>query len=537
MSKVRDSSAVCAVDSAQPCDELSLLQTPTVLKTSYRTNDASRTSEYHNSMLDPDHYVFKLKFEEPENFLELVISHLSRFLHLPGDELEMFRCSALNETKTITNKGPKKSWSFMKKKEQKEMIFGSPLTEDSLVQIQHLMDYLSTHLEVEGLFRKPGNSHRLQQLRAALNTGVCVDLASSRFHSHDVASILKAFLGELAEPVLLHKYFNAHLQIADMMTFDASGNLTKTPDKAKRIETLQLLLLLLPTVNRTLLRGVLNLLFQTAKNQKSNKMNAANLATMFCPHLLWPRNLKTMDFQNNIGKLNDHMAFMIRHSQKIFIAPQYIRDTAQINFTGSSSSVQNNPNYIYTPSGAVKRTSSGRDEYAVETRSYTEKALKELFEQVNNMPDSAKKKRIVKNMEKQQRATPKKNHKRSRTFGGMIKRKVLAVKTPATKVDSDDTSKVRSQSVFHLAQPASAVVPRTQPVLMRRKSANFKKTERGVKESFFRRSMKQESRISKVIASSDDSIDKVALPSMMPIPFPTLDDSEEKENNVRESTV
>lgn len=526
MSKQSKSPSVVVVDSAQSVHEFSLLTTPT-------------KGDSRSSMLDPDHYVFKLKFEEEENFLELVVSHLTRFLHLPGEELENIRSSADGEAKAGGSKSAKKSWNFMKKKDSKESIFGAALTEDSLLQIQHLMGFLSSHLEVEGLFRKPGNSHRLQQLRAALNTGVCIDLESSRFHSHDVASILKAFLGELAEPILLHRYFNAHLQVADMMAFDVTGNRTQIPDKVKRIETLQLLLLLLPTVNRTLLRGILNLLFQTAKKQKENKMNATNLATMFCPHLLWPRNLKTTEFQKNIGKLNEHMAFMIRHSQKIFVAPQYIRDAAQRKFTGSVAG-DDKANVVFTRSVAVKRTSSGRAEYADETRSYTEKALKELFEQVNSMPNSAKKKKIVKNMEKQGATPLKKNHKRSRTFGGMIKKKVLAVATPAPKLDSDDTSQIRSQSVFNLPQSARTAEPRSRPVLMRRKSAIYKKTDKNAKEGFFRRSVKQENRNSKDTPTGDGAEKRIVSSSMAPIPFPTLDDSGEKDLELgksRESTV
>ncbi|XP_039248419.2 rho GTPase-activating protein 19-like [Styela clava] len=530
MSNPTDSPPVIVVDAALPVQDFSLLETPTQAQ---RPNLLPAVSPYkigHNAIMDPDHYVFKLKFEDSEAFLETVISHLTRFLDLPGAELEILRNAAKNEMKSCTNKMPKKSWGFMKKKEIKGVIFGTNLTEESLVQIQNLTDFLASHLEVEGLFRKPGNAHRLLQLRAALNTGVCIDLESSKFHSHDVASILKTYLGELPEPLLQHKYFKSHLQIAEMMAFDAKGNRTTLPDRAKRVEALQLLMLLLPTVNRTLLRGILNLLYQTAKNQKMNKMNASNLATMFCPHLLWPRNLKTTDLQNNIGKLNDHVAFMIRHSQKIFAAPQYIRDSARTKYTGSTSK-QDYPSVIFTQSGAVKRTSSGRNEYAMETRSYTDQALKELFEQVQNMPNSAKKKKIVKNMEKQGMTPGKKRHKRSRTFGGMIKKKVLSVATPNNnKMDSDGANKDKQETFVHIPQPGSGTLLRSRPVLSRRKSASSKKADNraSMKDSFFRRSLKVDRKGSRSseIGEAEQSDSTV----MSPIPFPSLEDGTDKEN-------
>lgn len=69
-------------------------------------------------------------------------------------------------------------------------------------------------LHVEGLFRVPGNSVRQQTLKELLNSGADVDLHSGDFHPNDVATLLKTFLGELPEPLLTHRHFNAHLKIA-----------------------------------------------------------------------------------------------------------------------------------------------------------------------------------------------------------------------------------------------------------------------------------------------------------------------------------
>lgn len=73
---------------------------------------------------------------------------------------------------------------------------------------------LFSDLHVEGLFRVPGNSLRQQALKELLNSGADVDLESGGFHPHDVASLLKSFLGELPEPLLTHRHFHAHLKIA-----------------------------------------------------------------------------------------------------------------------------------------------------------------------------------------------------------------------------------------------------------------------------------------------------------------------------------
>lgn len=77
-----------------------------------------------------------------------------------------------------------------------------------------------------------------------------------------------------------------------MTRFDDQGNKTNIPDKERQIEAYQLLLMLLPPANRSLLKLLLDLLYHTARNQQVNKMSAINLATMFAPHIIWPKNVR-----------------------------------------------------------------------------------------------------------------------------------------------------------------------------------------------------------------------------------------------------
>lgn len=146
------------------------------------------------------------------------------------------------------------------------------------------------------------------------------------------------------------------------MRFDNKGDKTNVPDKERQIEAFQLLFMLLPPANRSLLKLLLDLLYHTARNQHVNKMSAINLATMFAPHVIWPKNVTTTglpfflhcicnqitsdcnyyvfllvilqvmasDLQGNIEKLNNGIAFLIRHSQKLFkvnfIASWFVAD-------------------------------------------------------------------------------------------------------------------------------------------------------------------------------------------------------------------
>ncbi|XP_051882900.1 rho GTPase-activating protein 19 [Pristis pectinata] len=388
-------------------------------------------------IFDPNFFVEKLRHEKPEVFLELVVSNLTRLIDLPGTEFAQLIGD--EEPKLPVNASFFRSFNFLKRKE-KGVVFGAPLTEEGIAQVYQLIEYLYKNLHVEGLFRVPGNIVRQQFLKEALNSGADIDLDSGEFHPNDVATLLKMFLGELPEPLLSHRHYNAHLKIAGLMVFDTKGK-KAVPDKDRRIEALQLLFLLLPLASRNLLKLLLDLLYHTAKQQDKNKMSALNLALMFAPHILWPRNMVAADLQENITKLNNGVAFLIKHSQKLFRAPAYIRELARLQFTGSKTAVSKDdldllpvpdcPDLLSVK--GVKRSRLQSVRRHEETQQRTEEALRELFKHVSNMPDSAKKKKLVRQFNKSSVfGTPEgfalprtKKHVRSRSFGGLIKRKVL----------------------------------------------------------------------------------------------------------------
>ena len=56
-----------------------------------------------------------------------------------------------------------------------------------------------------------------------------------------------------------------------------------------QIRALRLVFLLLPPPNYNLLRDLLHFLHSVSLKSRFNKMDAANLGTMFSPHILCPR--------------------------------------------------------------------------------------------------------------------------------------------------------------------------------------------------------------------------------------------------------
>ncbi|XP_062864565.1 rho GTPase-activating protein 19 [Trichomycterus rosablanca] len=391
------------------------------------------SQEMHQSqpvIFNPDFFVEKMRHERPQVFTELVLSNISRLIDLPGAEFAQLQGEV--ESKLPASTGFLRLPSFLKRKE-KGVIFGAPLTEEGIGQIYQLIEYLGKNLQMEGLFRVPGNSIRQQALREMLNSGADVDLDTGDYHPHDAATLFKAFLGELPEPLLTHRHYLAHLKIAEMTLFDEKGNKTTVPNKERQIESLQLLFMLLPPGNRSLLKLLLDLLYQTAKQQDKNKMSAFNLALMFAPHIIWPKNVTANDLQDNLNKLNNGIAFLIKHSQKLFRAPTYIKEHARMLFTGSKSPQSKDDMDLYDGAvsrGALPSKRSSEEPDGVGTM-HTQEALRELFQQVSKMPDSAKKKKIIRQFNKQgtpvreSSRPPNPKHGRSRSFGGLIKKKVL----------------------------------------------------------------------------------------------------------------
>lgn len=389
----------------------------------------------------------RLRRDDPEQFHCLVKMHLSFLLDMNTDDCDCSFLFAEAATSSSSSHRSEKHRRFFVgggggaglgigggTPSKKGIMEGAPLTMEGVCQVFQLAEYLGRHMDVEGLFRKHGNLKKQQVLKERLNRGVRMNLDDGEFSVHECASVLKNFLAELPEPLLTDAYYKAHCQVALAVMRAAKSECAGSTNK-KTLQALQLLLLLVPDANYRLLKDVLLLLHQISLREDRNKMSAANLGTIFATHLVCPRKLSAETIQCNHQMYAAGVAFMIQEAPKIFesLPNQLVEDvrafrdrqkrvaaasSAALSSALSSTSARKNPrrkiSATFASSTAATTSSSssasGFHSPVVNTifsfvdrartsqlasEDTTETALAELYAQVQAMPESAQKRRLV----------------------------------------------------------------------------------------------------------------------------------------------
>ncbi|XP_076244973.1 uncharacterized protein LOC143185671 [Calliopsis andreniformis] len=373
---------------------------------------------------------FRMRKVNPEQFHTLVKMHLSFELDLNTEDNDC-----------INEKAKLKKWgllSFTKKPKStinlQKGAEGASLSEDGINQVKQLAEYLSKEQNIvqEGIFRRTGKLTRQQDLKTALYQGIPLDLDDGRYSVHDCASVLKGFLADLPEPLLSDLHYPAHCQIAELCSSDVSGN------DARLLRSLQLLLLLLPSMNRILLKCVLTLLNKTASFECKNKMNCDTLATLFTPHLMCPRKLSPEALHINSQTLSCLVAFMIRKGIELFEIPPKLatdiraywveqeRKLLSPKKTDLNESIPDTTGTAHTVFSFVDHKLTAKANSTQDTQA----ALAQLYAHIQAMPESAKKRRLVKQFNKENgQGTPRQvKHCRTKSLGDSIKKHIFQKK-------------------------------------------------------------------------------------------------------------
>ncbi|KAH8863023.1 Rho GTPase-activating protein [Schistosoma japonicum] len=172
------------------------------------------------------------------------------------------------------------------------------------IVLEDAIDYLRDRgLTTEGIFRRSVSLKQLRDVQNLYNSGETVDLRDYD-NPHLAAVLLKSFLRELTEPLLTFELYDEILGTSGLGAKEKVG-LAK-----------ELILMKLPDDNYEILNFLIRFLTEVTAYSQQNKMNAANLAVVFGPSLIWSRNQASL---TTIGVINAFTQILITHYEYIFI--------------------------------------------------------------------------------------------------------------------------------------------------------------------------------------------------------------------------
>ncbi|XP_053407003.1 rho GTPase-activating protein 19-like isoform X2 [Mercenaria mercenaria] len=398
--------------------------------------------DVRRSQTEAEKNVNRLRNCMPEKLMTFCKMHLSFLLELDGSKLEeMF----MESSSVDCNANKKKNATpfSTKKKDRTSGPVTAPLSKEVVSCMYKLISYLqkTENLKTEGLFRKTGNVTRQRLLKEWIHQGAELNLNDGTFSPHDVATVLKQLLSDLPEPLLTQKHFEAHQQIVDMCRHCQSEK-EKARAGEKQLKALQLLMLLLPRENAILLECLFDLLHKAA-HVSENKMSTSSLGVVFAPSLLCPRKLTPEEMHSVSPVLSKVVATMIEKAPSLFAVPRELgddvanfwREMEDPNvdvFTCDKENVDDHANIQkakYGSSSAVNTVLTFAERKSPEefdSAQDTQVALAQLYAHVQAMPESAKKKKLLKQFNRasgvQPNSTKKGKHSRSRTFGESLKK-------------------------------------------------------------------------------------------------------------------
>ncbi|KAM8822475.1 rho GTPase-activating protein 29 isoform 2-T2 [Spinachia spinachia] len=191
-------------------------------------------------------------------------------------------------------------------------------------------------LNLKGIYRVNGAKSRVEKLCQAFENGK--DLVElSELYPHDISNVLKLYLRQLPEPLILFRYYNDFIGLAkesQSVIVEELEALRRSPttvtpaqvsvDLNRILFKIKDLLRQLPPVHYKTLQFLIEHLHRVTEQSEENKMTASNLGIIFGPTLIKPRQA---DAEVSLSSLVDYpyqalvVELLIRHYQMIFDTP------------------------------------------------------------------------------------------------------------------------------------------------------------------------------------------------------------------------
>ncbi|NXP53484.1 RHG29 protein, partial [Heliornis fulica] len=190
----------------------------------------------------------------------------------------------------------------------------------------------SRALNIKGIYRLNGAKSRVEKLCQAFENGK--DLVElSELYAHDISNVLKLYLRQLPEPLILFRLYNEFIGLAkESQNVNEELEVKQASPKSKKRQSICIelnriiikikdLLKQLPVPNYNTLQYLIGHLHRVAEQSDENKMSASNLGIIFGPTLIRPRQT---DATVSLSSLVDYpyqarvVELLITYYEKIF---------------------------------------------------------------------------------------------------------------------------------------------------------------------------------------------------------------------------
>ncbi|XP_029003946.1 rho GTPase-activating protein 29 isoform X2 [Betta splendens] len=188
-------------------------------------------------------------------------------------------------------------------------------------------------LNIKGIYRVNGAKSRVEKLCQAFENGK--DLVElSELSPHDISNVLKLYLRQLPEPLILFRYYNDFIGLAkesqSIIVEELEAlRLSPSPVTPAQVSVelnrvlfkIKDLLRQLPSAHYKTLQFLIEHLHRVTERSEENKMTASNLGIIFGPTLIKPRQANA---EVSLSSLVDYpyqaliVELLIRHYQMVF---------------------------------------------------------------------------------------------------------------------------------------------------------------------------------------------------------------------------
>ncbi|KAI1726314.1 rhoGAP domain-containing protein [Ditylenchus destructor] len=213
--------------------------------------------------------------------------------------------------------------SASKSSTQSVALAGSPSEDATLVSLCRNPDRLPVFLtkclefiesnggmEMEGLYRVPGNQSQVAELEKAFRKSDKVDLRSINIPVHATATALKKFLDGLQEPLIPTKLDESPTSVSRNITECQEGRITRLRQAVEEN---------IPPLNRHILRHLMQHFKRVADRSAANSMDMRNLSKVWGPTLFRPNFDSFEKMASSLARFEMAAYVMLTNCDSIFL--------------------------------------------------------------------------------------------------------------------------------------------------------------------------------------------------------------------------